>query len=380
MIDYDIASHNPFAALLEAAVDAMIVIDDRAVIQIVNPAAIRLFGYDEGQLIGKNVKMLMPDNISEHHDGYIRHFLETGERGIIGTGRETLGQKKDLTCFPMYLSVGHVLETQGNRFVGIIRDLTSQHRKDEEVARVDLELRQLRERLHHDSRISTLGEMVTGIAHEVNQPLTAIATYAQGCSRMIKAGLDDPKRLLGPLGKIANQAERSGQVIARIRDFSKKSSTVHQLCDCNDTIVQVVALAEVYAAELDVSIDLQLAQAPKLLVMADAIQIQQVLMNLIHNAMEAMEAITGDKIVTILSRQQNSETVEVSVSDVGIGLNEEVEEKILNAFFTTKTSGLGIGLSICESIVSAHGGTLGFRHNKGGGCTAYFTLPTAIEA
>jgi len=377
-MNQDNSAHNPFVALLDAAVDGIIVIDKLGTIRVVNPAVTRLFGYEREELLGRNVKVLMPKPDRDQHDDYIRRYQETGERKIIGIGRETRGQKKDHSCFPMYLSVGQIEGSDEDGFVGIIRDLTAQQQKEQEAARNESEIRQLRERLTHAAKITTLGEMVTGIAHEVNQPLTAIATYAQGCTRMINRGLEEPGELLEALDKISSQAQRAAKVIARIRSFSKKSQLVREAYDCNELIAEIAALAEVHATEMDVSIELQLAEHSRLAVMVDAIQVQQVVLNLINNAIESMIDVGGDKIVTIQTRKLDEATVEVSVSDLGEGLDEAMEEQLFDAFFTTKSTGLGMGLSICRSLINAQGGEIHFHRNPDRGCTFCFTLPTVV--
>lgn len=377
-MDYEYSSHNPFTALLDAAVDGIIVIDKEGTILVVNPAATTLFGYEKNEVLGRNVKMFMPRADRNQHDSYLRRYLETGERKIIGIGRETIGQRKDQTRFPIYLSVGHIENSDEANFVGIIRDLTAQQQQEREAAKNEIEIQRLQDRLIHIARISTLGEMVTGIAHEVNQPLTAISTFAQGCIRMINAGLNDPKELLEAQYKMASQAERAAKVITRIRSFSKMSQVVLKQYDCNELISEVATLAETHATELDITIKLELLRTSPVLVMVDAIQIQQVALNLINNAVESMIGVDGDKVVTIGVQRLDKETVEVSISDHGEGLDEALEEQVFDTFFTTKSAGLGIGLSICRSIITAHGGKIHFRRNPQRGCTFYFTLPTSV--
>lgn len=377
-MDYEYSSDNPFSALLDAAVDAIIVIDNEGTILVVNPAATRLFGYEKDEVLGRNVKMLMPHADRSQHDGYLRRYLETGERKIIGIGRETTGQRKDKVQFPLYLSVGHIKTGDQANFVGIIHDLSTQQQQEQEAVENEIEIQGLQARLVHFARISTLGEMVTGIAHEVNQPLTAISTFAQGCIRMIEAGLKDPRELLEAQNKMVGQAERAAKVITNIRSFSKKSPVVRRQYDCNKLISEVAALAETHATELGITITLNLSQSAPLLVMVDVIQIQQVALNLINNATESMIGIEGDKVVTIDTQKLDEETVEVSISDHGDGLDAALEEKVFDTFFTTKAEGLGIGLSICKSIITAHGGKIHFRHNPQQGCTFYFTLPTVV--
>ena len=377
------SANSSFFALLDAAVDGIIIIDKQGIIQTVNAAVTEMFSYSVDELVGENVSILMSKENRQNHDGYIRRYLDTAERKIIGIGRVAEGRRKDQSCFPVHLSVGQI-EDEGDSeggFVGVIRDLTVQRSKEQEVARKESEIRQLRERLIHVARISTLGEMVTGIAHEVNQPLTAIATYAQGCTRMINAGLKEPEELLLALDKISIQAQRAARVIAGVRQFSKKSPMQQQAYDCNKLISEVAALAEIHAAELGVSIELQLPgmqEHRKLMVMVDATQVQQVALNLINNAIESMANTKGEKIVTIRTRELDTSRIEVSVSDLGEGLDSGLEDKIFDTFFSTKRSGLGMGLSICQSLVKAQGGEIYFHANSGSGCSFCFTLPTVL--
>jgi two-component system sensor kinase FixL len=371
-------AHTPFFALLDAAVDGIVLIDEKGTIERVNPAVERLFGYSFEELVGQNVKLMMPDPDRAHHDSYLQNYLDTGERKIIGIGRETTARRKDASCFPIYLSVGHITEPAHKGFVGILRDLTSQRAKEREIAQTELEIRQLRERLVHVARVSTLGEMVTGIAHEVNQPLTAIATYAQGCRRMIDGGLKDPSELLDALDAIATQAERAATVISRIRNFSRRSEVVQKVCNCADILEEVIALAKVYAVETQVSIETNFDTAEPALVMVDPIQVQQITLNLINNAIESMETLTGEKRVVVSIQRLSEAEIEVSVADHGTGIAQELEEKIFDTFFSTKPSGLGVGLAICQSMVQAQGGIISVEPNEEIGCVFSFTLPTAV--
>ena len=369
---------SPFFTLLDAAIDGIVVINEQGIIERVNPAVEALFGFTADELIGQNVKILMPDGDRLRHDDYLQRYLETGERRIIGIGRETIGQRKDRSEFPLYLSVGHITEPSQPGFVGILRDLTSQRDSEREIAQTELEIRQLRERLVHVARVSTLGEMVTGIAHEVNQPLTVIATYAQGCRRMIDSGLDDPAELLEAVNTIASQAERAATVINRIRNFAKKSELVRVASDCPEILAEVIALAEVYAAEASVKIVTQFEKNYLPLVMVDPIQMQQVVLNLINNAIESMSGVAGDKVVTVCIAGLGEDRVEVSVADTGEGIPAGLEEKVFDTFFSTKSNGLGVGLAICQSLVQAQGGKITVQNNRGPGCTFRFTLPAIV--
>jgi len=379
-MDLKDAPYDLFSGVLDAAVDGIVVIDKQGAIQRVNQAITRMFGYESDELIGKNIKILMPGTDSDQHDNHLGRFNKTGMRKVIGIGRELNGQKKDKHCFPIHVSVGHIeddrLAGNGSYFIGIIRDLTLQKHNEQQTQKKETEIQQLRERLAHVARISTLGEMVTGIAHEINQPLAAITSYAQGCSRMINTGLKDPDELLQALGEVSAQAERAAKVITGIRNFSKKSQLIRQPCDCNELVKEVVVLAELHARELAVSLVVELDDV--LMVMVEAIQVQQVVLNLINNAIESMSDVIGDKVVIIKTRRLDSTTAEVSVCDSGVGVAVTLQDQVFDSFFTTKDSGLGMGLSICQSLVEAQGGQIRLSRNPGRGCTFSFTLPTAI--
>ena len=386
-------SHTPFEALLNAAVDGIIVIDDGGQISIINHAAEALFGYVQGELIGVNVKHLMPPPDRDQHDSYLQKYLATGERKMIGIGRKTIGKKKDNSEFPMYLSVGHIAELDKTSFVGIIRDLTDQENNEQAILQSEKEIRQLRERLTHVARISTMGEMATGIAHEINQPLTAIATYAQASRRMIQG--DDGTEpgqlnqdLLDVLEKIDQQAQRASSVISGIRQLSRRHSFECKNVSCHDVIYDVVSLAQSYAHEkaLDIKVELSEAVAQQQ-ISVDLIQTQQVLLNLINNAIESMYQYIDENSIAeindisniiISARKLDDTLLEIAVVDHGVGIDVAHQHQVFDAFFSTKPAGLGMGLSICQSIIGNQGGSIAFKPNADHGCTFTITLPLAI--
>lgn len=378
MTELPYGSSDPFHTLLDAAVDSIVVIDEAAIIRQVNAAVALLFGYSEAELVGQNVKILMPGKDRYQHDDYVRRYLETGEKQIIGIGRETVGRRKNGERFPLYLSVGHITDPHNAGFVGIMRDLTKQHDRDSAIEQTELEIRQLRERLVHVARVSTLGEMVTGIAHEVNQPLTVIATYAQGCQRMIDGGLDDPAELLEALSTIASQAERAATVISRIRNFARRSEIVETDCDCTEILADVIALAEVYALDECAQVMLSYDPNSNLMVRVDPIQVQQITLNLINNAIESMREVAGERRVLITVQRLPDDKVEVAVRDNGEGIAPDAADKLFDTFFSTKSEGMGIGLAICKSLLEAQGGKISAANNADGpGATFRFTVPCA---
>jgi two-component system, LuxR family, sensor kinase FixL len=369
-----IVAESRLNALLDAAVDAMILIDPRGRITRFNRAAQKIFGYAEAEVLGRNVSMLMPEPYRSEHDGYIGRYESTGERRIIGIGREVVAQRKDGSTFPIDLSVGEfratgeLLPDGQHGFVGILRDLTERKAQTREAEG-------LRSRLAHAGRLGTLGEMVSGIAHEVNQPLTAISNYASACRRMVQAGRITDTELTGTLDKISTQAERAGQVIRGLRALLRKRDETREAVDCNRLIRDVTRLVEFEVRQADFLLELDLTPAVPP-VLADGIQIQQVVLNLIRNALDAMTERATGHTVEVASAVRDG-FVEIRVADCGPGLTPEAAQRLFEPFFTTKQQGIGLGLSICKSIVNAHGGELTAASRVGGGAEFQVRLPVA---
>ena len=493
----DPPAEDRFSALLDAAVDAIVLIDCQGRITRFSRAAERLFGYRADEVLGCNISLLMPAPDRDHHDAYLDRYLETQQKHIIGIGREVLAQRRDGSAFPIDLSVGEFHSGSERGFVGIIRDITQRKQQeaelrarndelrlifdnaptgititaadgiiisanracgelldyplaelvgrshidlviDEDRARVAADLarvadsgetvgrevryrrrdgqplyallhsgavrnqagttelmicaivdrgalyeatreaEQLRAKLTHVSRLGTLGEMVSGIAHEVNQPLTAIANYAYGGRRLLQAGKAAEGELATVLDKIGTQAERAGQVIRGLRKLGRHRDATRERLDCNALLQEVARLIEF---ELRASgWKLQMSLAPQLpAVRGDGVQIQQVILNLLRNAFEAMnEAASGDTI-WLSSASPIDAYVDLSVADCGAGLSDEGEERLYEPFFTTKPQGMGLGLSISKSIAAAHGGELLYQRAHGGGAEFTLRLPTVTD-
>jgi two-component system sensor kinase FixL len=359
-------------ALLNAAVDAMIIIDHTGTIELFNAAAQRMFGYSVQEVIGKNIKMLMPEPYRKEHDRYLDNYMKTNKARIIGIGREVKACKKDGEIFPIELSVGEVKESSHKQFVGIIRDIS-----DQVQARSDAIVN--RERLAHVTRLSTMGEMAAGIAHEINQPLSAVSSYAQACKNLLQrenslANASQKQKLTDTLEKISNQALRAGEVIRRLREFVKKRNTEREYINFNDLIQDTIDLAKVDTRLLDHGIKLTLCSAPAPCLLIDQVQLQQVLFNLIRNAIDSMEDQPSAPVM-IQTKWINEQYLEVSICDTGYGITEENRARLFHPFFTTKTSGMGMGLPICQSIIQSHGGEL--KHSPGSpqGSVFSFTLP-----
>ncbi len=358
-------------SILETVPDAMIVIDEAGLMQSFSAAARRLFGYAPDEVIGRNVSMLMPAPYREQHDGYIGRYLSTGERRIIGIGRVVVGQRKDGSTFPMELSVGEMRSSGARFFTGFIRDLTE---RQETEAR----LQELQSELVHMSRFTALGEMASALAHEINQPLTAIANYLKGCRRLLEQSeRPNPELLRDAVNEAADQALRAGQIIRHLRDFVARGESEHRVESLSRLVQEAAALALVGAKERGIRVAFRLASEPDV-VFADRIQIQQVLLNLIRNAIEAMEA-TSVRELAIATAPAGGAMVEVSVADTGPGIDPGIAPQLFRPFITTKPHGMGVGLSICRTIVEAHGGRLWTEPNPGGGTVFRFTLRTAAH-
>ncbi|HEX7036885.1 MAG TPA: PAS domain S-box protein [Pseudomonadales bacterium] len=355
-------------AILETAVDAIIMIDEGGIVETFNRAATELFGYEPEEVIGKSVNMLMPEPHRSRHDQYMRRYMETGEKRIIGIGRELHAQHRSGRLIPIYLAVNEIHVHGRRRFTGVIRDMSEQQATREALA-------EQRERLAHVGRLSTMGEMTASIAHEINQPLTAISMYAQSSLKLIQRGDYDPAKLAAALEKLNTQSLRAGAIIERIQRFARAQESKRELLDLNLLLKELVKLAEGDARIHDVTITFDLADNLPM-VYCDAIQIQQVALNLIRNAIDAMKDINLERgnAMSILSRAIGDH-VEVAVSDQGPGVAPDQVKLLFKPFHTTKKDGMGMGLSICRTIIAEHGGELSFRNNPDGGATFYFTLP-----
>ena len=482
-------------AIVSTAVDSIITIDAQGRIELFNHSAEALFGYSQSEIIGENIRMLMPEPHSKNHDQYMNSYLETGKAKIIGVGRELTARRKDGSLVPIYLSISEITPNGGRWFTGIVRDLSEQKAVEEELRRgherlkvtiehaptgivtyrhgepfmsanrafckitgyssselkrmtvwdlthpedraesaakvetgeverfsqrkryvrkdgsiidigvvssvthdsdgrpdliigqvedltprlnAEAEAREHREQLAHADRLNTLGEMASGIAHEINQPLTAISLFAQAGKRLLEAG--NYGRLEEVFGKLSQQAQRAGAVIERVESMVRQQESVRAVVDCNALVEEVAELAEAEAHIHDISIEVETVNELPLVVV-DAVQIQQVALNLLRNGMEAMRSVDcrDGNTITLQTKLRGDGDIEVVVTDKGCGVSKEVEKTLFRPFSTTKRSGMGMGLSISRSIIAAHGGRLDFHNNDSGGATFLFTLPSATK-
>jgi two-component system sensor kinase FixL len=358
-------------SILDAVPDAMIVIDERGIVHSFSSAAERLFGYTPAEVLGTNVKKLMPSPYRESHDGYIDRYLRTGERRIIGIGRVVVGERKDGSTFPMELAVGEMRSSNQRFFTGFIRDLTE---RQETEAR----LQELQSELVHISRLTAMGEMASTLAHELNQPLSAIANYLKGSRRLLENNSDEQSAILrDAMDKAGDQALRAGQIIRRLRDFVARGESERRVESVTKLVEEASALALVGAKDQGVRVRFQFDPAIDL-VLADKVQIQQVLLNLIRNAIDAMQGCKKRDLLISTTPAEDG-MIAIIVTDTGTGIAPEMASQLFQPFVTTKPHGMGVGLSISRTIVEAHGGQITCEPNPAGGTIFRFTLRAVTD-
>jgi two-component system sensor kinase FixL len=358
-------------SILETVPDAMIVIDERGIIQSFSTAARRLFGYEPAEVIGRNIKMMMPSPYREDHDGYLARYLQTRERRIIGIGRVVVGERKDGSTFPMELAVGEMESADQRYFTGFVRDLT-------ERQKTEARLQELQSELVHISRLTAMGEMASALAHELNQPLSAITNYMKGSRRLLEKTTDERAGVVREaIDNAAEQAIRAGQIIRRLRDFVARGDSERRVESMAKLVEEASALALVGIKDQGVHVRFQLGRSTDL-VLADKVQIQQVLLNLIRNAVEAMHDSPRRELL-ISTTPAEDEMLMTSIADTGTGISPDVTDQLFRPFVTTKRQGMGVGLSISRTIIEAHGGRIWTEANPGGGTVFRFTLRAVTE-
>jgi len=364
-----IVSDALFRSILETVPDAMIVIDVNGAIIFFSAAAERMFGYSEEEVLGRNVSILMPSPDREAHDGYLTRYLDTGTPHIIGIGRLTIARRRGGGTFPIQLSIGEAKMRAGRVFTGFIQDLT-------ERQETQFRMEELQNELAHVSRISAMGTMASSLAHELNQPLAAIANYLEGAAQLLSD--PDPENVAtarAALAEATQQSVRAGRIVRGLRDFIGHRDTEKRVESLGRLINEANALALIGAREQGIEVSLRLDPAADK-VLVSRVQVQQVLINLIRNGIEAMAEAPVKQLKITTHRIANG-LVRVSVTDSGSGLAPEVAARLFQPFLSTKDDGMGLGLSICQTIIEAQGGTIWAEPALGGGTAFHFTLQSA---
>ena len=367
-----ILGEDKLRRVIDTALDGMIVIDSSGTVLLYNAACERLFGYCAEEALGNNVKLLMTPSDRESHDSYIQNYLRSGTARIIGIGRDVTGRRKDGSTVPIRLSVGELRDDDDALlFIGTLHDLTEALRARERIEELQSELMQV-------SRASAVGEMGVTLAHELTQPLSAVAGFVEASAALIdQSDGEIPTGVREYMDQAVPQTLRVGAVVRRLREFTSRGDTERSVEDINSVAEEICQLATLGTAADGIDLGMNLAaELPKVLI--DHVQIQQVILNLVRNSIDALSDF--DTRTITVATESKGDMVEVVVSDNGPGLPSEVRERVFEPFVSTKPDGIGIGLSICRTIVEAHGGEIAVDTSTNRGTRIRFSVPVFDES
>ena len=361
-----------FRLAVEASPSGIVLVDGEGRIVLVNTQTEKMFGYSRAEMIGRPVEILVPERFRSLHPGHRAKFLAAPEARAMGAGRELFGLRKDSTEFPVEIGLSPIKTPDGILVLSSIVDITARKQ-------AELETLQHREELAHLSRVAAMGELTASIAHELNQPLSGITINASTGQRLIDHGDPDLGELREVLGDIVADGRRAGEVIRGIQTMLKRGSSTRQSVNLNDVVTNVVRMvnpnAILQSCELETLLEPNLPS-----IEANPVQLQQVLLNLIINALHAMQDTPAVNRKVVIATESNGDgTIRTSVRDYGTGIPEEARERMFEQFFTTKATGLGVGLAIARSIVKSHGGSIRAENADDGGARFYFTLPATAS-
>jgi two-component system, LuxR family, sensor kinase FixL len=358
-------------ALLSLSPDMIVTIDQHSVIQSIGAVAATMLGYEGNELVGQNVKVMIPPPYRDEHEANVRRYIDTHEAHIIGVGRKLEAQRKDGTLFPIYLRVAEVWDGGNPLFVGLIHDLTKEEQaKDRE--------QEMRTAMQHMSRVASMGEMATGLAHEINQPLTAINQYLSAASHQLRNGKPDIASAQEFIEKASRQTERTSDIIRSLRKFVRFTGGEKTRCALEPLIRETIDLSLLESERKRITVDVDIPDTlPDVLV--EPVQIQQVLHNLLRNALEATAKVVRPHI-RIFAKPHRETHVQICLEDNGPGIDSALKDELFERFVSGKSQGLGIGLAICRSIVSAHGGTIWAEEAEPTGARFCFAIPAATRS
>jgi PAS domain S-box-containing protein len=363
-------SEERFRLAVEASPNAIVMTNQQGRIVLVNVQTEKLFGYSREELIGHYIEMLVPELFRTGYPPQRAEFLTPSQGREMGAGRDLFGRRKDGSVFMVEVGRNPIHTNEGVVVLTAVVDITERKRAEEE-------LQLQREELAHLTRVSTMGELAASLAHELNQPLTAILSNAQAAQRFLAAKPADLEEVREILKDIVQDNNRAGDVIRRLRALVKKEALAFAPLDLEGLIRDVVALVRSDAVLHNVRVLLEFnGGLPP--VQGDRVQLQQVVVNLLLNAFDAMKDFpASEREVVMQAKLDDHEVIEVSVRDRGTGLTTDKIDNVFQPFYTTKREGLGMGLSISRSIIDAHGGRLWAENNPDRGATFYFTVPVA---
>lgn len=358
-------------AILDTAVEGIITIDQQGIVELCNPAAARMFGYAPDEVVGRSVGLLMPSPHREDHDAYLVRYRSTGTGTTLGLGRELFGLRKDGSTFPIEIVVGE-FDNGGRHFTGFLRDITYRKKLEER-------LQQHQAELLHAQRLSTAGELAAMMAHELNQPLGAMTNYLGGLTLRFKTILEANPALGETIDEAQRLAMRASEVVRGIRDLVHRRESGREWVAMGAIIDETLALVRQELARRGIKLEVVVAPTlPRFL--GQRVHLQQLLLNLILNAMDAMESKPGGgRELRIEAKPVDDNDLEITVGDTGTGFTEELAERLFEPFVTTKPEGIGLGLSVCRTIVENHGGRISAFSALGKGASFRVVLPMEKE-
>ncbi len=357
-------------SILNASIEGIIVIDHGGTIVSVNAAVENIFGFTAEDLIGNSASLLMPMDMGDKKELYLQKYLRILIPKTLGQIREVEGLRKDGSLVPLDITIAEFPLDGVQYFSGIVRDVSARKLQEQQE-------KEHLEKLAHVTRLGLMGEMASGIAHEVNQPLSAVVNYSQVCLRMLQNESPDLEKIRDIMQKANQQALKAGQIIHNMREFVKPRKIHRSTVDINELIYDAISLFEPDFKQHLIIMRFELTKSvPNVFI--DRVQIEQVILNLIRNSIDALKELPQftQRHLSIETSLNHLNYVEIRIKDNGPGLTPLQKDKILTPFFTTKTNGMGMGLSISRSLIESHHGTLHFNSKEDKGTTFYFTLPT----
>lgn len=353
---------------MEAMPIGVVMVNARGRVTLVNAQVETIFGYPRGELVGQPIEMLVPLNHRDAHPGHVAQYLADATARPMGAGRDLRGRHKNGSEIPVEIGLSPIVTAEGTYVLATIVNITLRRQTDMEITRQ-------RNELAHLSRVSVMGELSGSLAHELNQPLASILSNAQAGQRMLPTDRPELKEVGEILDDVVSESKRAGEVIRRLRTLLTKGDMQRQPTAVNEVVLEVLKLLHGDLVTHGVTVGLKLQEdLPQ--ISGDRVQLQQVLINLIVNAGDAMEGLAvNDRRILITTDSEDGASVRVSICDQGRGIAEENLTRIFEPFFTSKPRGMGLGLTVCRSIITAHGGKIWAERNGGRGTIVRFTLP-----